>query len=50
VACHPRLIASGDERLVLDHYLEILLAQARRVTRVHAAGPGPGRGRVHRRP
>ena len=25
VACHPRLIASGDERLVLDHYLEILL-------------------------
>ena len=25
VAVHPRLIASGDEHLVLDHYLEILL-------------------------
>jgi hypothetical protein len=42
VAVHPRLVASGDEHLVLDHYLEILarkpgalpgsvpLAQARR--------------------
>jgi hypothetical protein len=25
VAVHPRLIAAGDERLVLDHYLEILM-------------------------
>jgi len=25
VAAHPRLIAAGDQRLVLDHYLEILL-------------------------
>jgi hypothetical protein len=25
VAVHPRLVASGDEHLVLDHYLEILL-------------------------
>ena len=24
VAVHPRLVASGDEHLVLDHYLEIL--------------------------
>ena len=25
VAVHPRLVASGDERLLLDHYLEILV-------------------------
>ena len=25
VAVHPRLVASGDEHLVLDHYLEILI-------------------------
>jgi len=25
VAVHPRLVASGDEHLVLDHYLEILV-------------------------
>lgn len=25
VAAHPRLVAAGDEHLVLDHYLEILL-------------------------
>jgi hypothetical protein len=27
VACHPRLIARGESRLELDHYLEILLGK-----------------------
>ncbi len=43
-AVHPRLIVSGDERLELDDYLEILLSQARRAARVGRAGPGSQAG------
>jgi transposase len=60
VACHPRLIARGESRLELDHYLEILLgkpgalpgstalAQARaagRFTAAHEAFWAAARGR-----
>ena len=47
-AVHPRLIAAGDERLELDHYLEILGPPARRAGRIGQPGPGPRGRAVHR--
>ena len=41
VAEHVRSLHKGSEDLVLDHYLEVLAPQARRVRRVHRLGRRP---------